>query len=268
MPTIHDIVNPEGDGGAAVGMCAPTTGQPDKSRLTSPLTRGPYALASKDRKTVLKMLVMSKEEAGYDPDAFALSSFASDADPELVARLRATWTLAQFTFESHDPMVYPALDFLLGVCSRLASLSDGVVADPVAQRYLLPHEVFHLDRADPRVDARDHVAIQVQTRPDGIHAFTLGMQKFALPEFEITGLLESETHLAGRFLLLVAQSTLLGNLPDNGSRYGSNRLPFEARDGGFDRGLWEGISVLELLPPTKATAGEALAAWREDIGRA
>jgi hypothetical protein len=265
MPSIREIINPAGDGGAATGMCAPLTGGSEKARLSEPLSRGPYAIATKDRKTVLKMLVLSKEEAGYDPEAFALSQMAADTDPELLARLRGTWTLSQFTFESHDPMVYPAMDFLLGVCARLADLSQGVVADPISQRYLLPNQVFHRDRIDPRIDARDHVSVASRDRPDGFHSFTLGLQKFALPEFEITGLLENETDLAERFLMLVCQNTLAGDLPDQGSRYGAQDLPFEARPGGFDAGMWEGIAVLELLPPTRSTAGEALNAWRTAI---
>jgi hypothetical protein len=264
MPSIVQIINPNGDGGAAVGMCAPLVGPSDKARLARPLERGPYAVASKDRKTIVKMLVLSKDEAGYDPDTYALSSLASDADPELIARLRATWTLAQFTIESHDSMVYPSLDFLLGVCSRLAYLSDGLVADPVSQRYLLPDEVFHVNRVDPRIDARDHLSVRFRNRPDGMHAFTLGMQKFALPEYEITGLADSDADAAVRFLLLIAQTTLLGDLTHEGSMYGSSKAPFEARAGGFDRTLWEGIDVFELLPPTSMTAGEALEIWRAE----
>jgi hypothetical protein len=265
MPSIVEIINPAGDAGAATGMCAPLIGASDKARLARPLERGAYAVASKDRKTILKMLVLSKDEARYDPDTYALSALASDADPELIARLRATWTLAQFTFESHDPMVYPALDFLLGVCSRLAYLSDGLVADPISQRYMLPNEVFHPNRSDPRIDARDHVSVRFRVRPEGIHAFTLGMQKFALPEYEITGLADADSDIAARFLLVIAQTTLLGNLTQQGSLYGSAKAPFEARTGGFDRGLWEGIDVFELLPPTKFTSSEALAAWWAEL---
>lgn len=264
MPSIAEIINPAGEGGAAVGMGAPLTGPSDKARLSRPLERGPYVVASKDRKTILKMLVLSRDEAGYDPDTYALSPLSAEADPELIARMRATWTLAQFTFESHDAAVYPALDFLLGVCSRMALLSDGLVADAVSQRYLLPDQVFHAHRADPRIDARDHVAVRFREKPEGTHAFTLGMQKFSLPEYEITSLNSGETEAAARFMLVIAQTVLQGNLTKPGTLYGAAKAPFEARSGGFDRALWEGIDVFELLPPTKLTAGEALAEWAKD----
>ena len=261
MPSIAMVVNPSGDGGAATGYGAPLGGPPEKSRLNEPLERGAYAIASKDRKTVLKMLVLSKEEAGYDPNAFALSPLAQDADPELIARMRGTWNLAQLTFESHDAMVYPALDFLLGLCVRLGALADGVIADPISFRYLLPDQVFHTNRVDPRIDARDHVVVDFKQKPDGIQAFTLGMQKFALPEYEIMGLLDTDRTSAARFLLLICQSVLVGSLTEQGTRYGDPKLSFEARPGGFDRAQWEGIPVLELLPPTRYTATEALRAW-------
>jgi len=262
-PTVLELINPAGEGGAATGFGAPLSSSADKSALHRGMERGPYAVASKDRKNVLQMLLMSKDEASFDPEKFVLSGLSAGADPELVARMRGTWNLAQFRFESHDAMVYPALDFVLGVTSRLAALTDGVVADPIAQRYLLPEHVFNTPRVDPRVDARDHIAVRFRTRPEGVHGYTLGMQKFALPEYEITGLTDADETVAERFMLTIAQSVLQGDLTKPGDQFGARRSTFEAREGGLDRGLWEGIPVYELLPPTKKTASEALRAWAE-----
>lgn len=263
LPSIAEIANPSGAGGAAVGLAVPLGGSGQKGDLLKPMERGPYVVASKDRKTVLKMIVMSKEEAGYDPEAFVNSPLAIGRDPELVVRIRATWTIAQLVFESHDPAVYPALDFFLAVAGRMAEVSDGVVADTISQRYLLPDDVLITVRVDPKVDVREHVSAKCELRPDGLHAFTLGMQKFALPEYEILNLLEEDQPLAERFLLTVCQNVLLGDLTKEGERFGTTKSPFEARDGGFDTKLWQGISVFELLPPTSMTAGEALREWRD-----
>jgi hypothetical protein len=223
-------------------------------------------VATKDRKTVLKMLVLSKEEAGFDPEAFARSAMARDASPELLSRIRGTWSLAQFTFEAHDAMVYPALDFLLGILQRISVLAEGVVADPICQRYRLPEETIQPVRVDPRVDARDHVTVKFRQRPEGIHAYTLGMQKFGLPEFEITGLFPLDQDLAARFLIVLTQSVLIGALAKPGERYGSPKALLQVSEGGFDRGLWEGIPVYELLPPTSMTASDALKQWAVDSG--
>lgn len=265
LPSIAEIANPTGLGGAATGMAVPLVNDSDKSALTRPMHLGPYAIATIDRKTVLKMLVLSKEEAGYDPELYVRSSMAADDDPELVARMRATWTIAQLTFESHDPAVYPALDFFLGVAVRLATLSEGVVADSICERYRLPNEVLEPKRIHPLIDVRDHISVKLERRSDGIHAYTLGMQKFALPEYEINNLFDEDQIPAQRFLLTLCQSVLIGDLTKAGDRFGSSKALFEAADGGFDRGLWEGLPVFELLPPTSMTPGEALQLWVSEI---
>jgi hypothetical protein len=107
----------------------------------------------------------------------------------------------------------------------------------------------------------------MRLRQDGNHAFTLGMQKFSLPEFEIVGLHEADAPAASQFLTALSQSVLLGDLAKSGDRFGAPSIAFEAREGGFDRGLWEGVDVLELLPPTTADSSEALAAWQVEAAR-
>ncbi len=266
LPAIAEIANPAGIGGAVVGLGVPLEGSGEKAVLLQPMKRGGYVIASKDRKTLLKMIVMSKEEALYDPDTYANSSLAIGRDPELLVRIRATWTIAQLVFESHDPMVYPALDFFLGIAVRMAQLSDGVVADSISQRYQLPEKVLMESRFDPLIDVREHIDIKFELRTDGIHAYTLGMQKFALPEYEIINLLEDDQLDAERFLLTLCQTVLLGDLTTEGDRFGAPKALFEARDGGFDKRLWEGVPVYELLPPTSMTPGEALRAWHDSIG--
>jgi hypothetical protein len=258
------VVNPDGDGGAVPGFGAPLSKTATKDSLTEPIGRGAYAIATKDRKTVLEMMVVNKDEAGYDPEAFARSELAAGADPELMARMRGTWTLAQFRYKSHDPAVFPALQFLLSLCARHAALSEGVVADPVSQRYLLPEDVIHPTLGNPPIDVRDVVSVKVRGVPDGLAAFTLGLQKLALPELEIVGLTELEEENAIRFLYGLSQWVMRGNLLTLGGKVGSSKAPFQVAQGGLDRRQWEGIPCLELLPPSQMTAGDALALWRSD----
>ncbi len=227
--------------------------------------RGIYAIATKERKTVLEMRVLSKEEAGFDPDAFLRSPLAVGLDPELLLRLKATWTVAQLTFKSHDPDVYPALDFLEDIVIRLATLSDGAIADPLAQRYLLPHDLRQPVRLDPKVDAREQVAIGRRGTTGREHIATHGLAKFGMPELEIENLTPDEVGLAGRFLIVCAQSALMGDPPTNGDRYGAPGALFEAREGGFDKAAWGTTPVLELLPPTRLSAGEALREWERTL---
>ena len=261
MPAIRDVVDPKGANGAVVGFGVPLGMGGDKAVLLRPMERGGYAVATKDQKTVLQMSVLSKEEAGFDPVAFLRSPLAAGLDPELTLRLKATWTVAQLAFKSHDPEVYPALDFLVDVAGRLAYLADGAIADPIAMRYLLPHELRQAVRLDPRVDAREHVGIGRRGTPGREHVATHGLLKFGMPELEIENLLPDEISLAGSFLIASAQSALMGDPPTSGDRYGAPGALFEAREGGFDKATWEEVPVLELLPPTRLTAGEALRAW-------
>lgn len=263
LPPILAIVSPSTDLGAVEGFGVPLGKTADRSSLGQPMERGAYALATKDRKTVVRMLVLSKEEACFDPETFARSALAVQSDPELVVRVRATWTVLQLTFETHDPAVYPAAHFFLSVARRLAELAEGVVADPVSRRYLLPDQVLHTSPGET-LDARDVVAVTMRERPDGLHFFTLGLQKFALPELEIYGVEDHLNAVATKFLLGAAQAVLQGSLMQVGGKLGGSAIPFEIRTGGLDRALWEGIECFELLPPTQHTATEGLLAWAEE----
>lgn len=268
LPAVKELANPKGEGGALEGFAVPLSGN-DKDLLERPMERGYYAVAAKDQKTVLRLTIVSKEEAGFDPEAFARSDLAVGAPEELLHRVRATWTLCQLTFESHHPMVYPALDFLLGIARRLASLTEGTIADTVSQRYLLPDQVFSPRRQYQKLDvyAEEHVSPKVRMRPDGLHTFTLGLQKFAMHELELLNLTEGDESSAAAALLWLSQKMLEGTKVAEGYEVGGPSMPFEVREGGFDKALWEGIPVWELLPPTTVSASSALQSWYAEILR-
>ncbi len=264
MPTMLSVINPAGVERAVEGYGAPLMPGVDKAALSLPLERGVYALASKDRKTVLRMRVLSKEEAGFDPAVFVRSSLAVGSPPELAARMLATWTLVQLTFESHDAMVYPACHFLLDLALRLGQLCEGVIADPMSGRYLLPEQVYHVPSADARIDARDFVAIRSRQVASGLHVYTAGMRKFALEELEIDGVEEGLLGPLSTLLYSLCQARLLGGSLTSGLKVGAKKAPLELREGGLDKGIWEGIPVLELLPPTGVSATAALQAWADE----
>ena len=254
LPPITAIINPKGTNGAIEGFGVPLVDGKDKAILDSPMLRGTYALASKDQKTVVRLMVMSAEEAGFSPDAIAKSPAAAKISPELLIRLRSTWHLLQLNFESHDPDVYPALDFILGIATRLGEATQAVIADPVSERYLMPGELIMRPRTDPSVDAREHVFIH--RRPDGQkwHVFTKGLIKFLQPEIEILGVEETDIEEAARFLMSASQGVLLGYLIQSGSEVG----PFEARLGNLNSATSTVVPVMELLPPTGKSVSELL----------
>lgn len=256
LPTPHQFANPKAEDGAIEGLLAPLMPGSTKEDLRRPMERGVYALASRDRKTVLKLHVLSKEEAGFDPEAIARSSMASALSPEVLNAIRATWTIVQLTFETHDAMVSPSLAMMFGAVRRLCELSDSVVADPISQRYMLRADL-PLPAANEPPQALDHLTVTFAIR-DGVKVgFTLGMQKFGLPEFEIRDLGPSDNRAVQLVLASVAQARLDGRKLDIGDRVGK----FDLAPGGLDRGQWEGISVIELIPARGMTVSEALKDW-------
>lgn len=254
LPPISAIMNPKGSNGAVEGFGVPLVESKDKTLLESPMSRGAYALASKDQKTVVRLMIMNADEAGFSPEAIAKSSLASRLSPDMLTRLRSTWHLMQLTFESHDPDVYPSLDFVLSIAQRLGTVTDALIADPVAERYLLPGELFMKPRTDPQVDAREHIYVHRRQQDIGWHVYTKGLSKILQSEMELYGVEDRDKDEAARFLMSAAQGVFLGFLLQNGSEVG----PFEARFGGLDKGMWEGIPVMELLPPTGKTVHACL----------
>ncbi|HMS56336.1 MAG TPA: hypothetical protein PKA27_13130 [Fimbriimonadaceae bacterium] len=258
LPTLRMVISPKGENGSIPGFGVPLNPGAVKSELDRPMMRGQYGLASPDRKTVLRLRVLSKEEAGFDPGPFLRSSHAAEVDDETKSRMSATWSLLQLTFETHDPEVYPSLWFLLAICRRLGELTQGVVADPIAQRYLLPNKIVQLVPADPRIDARDHIAVKVKDTDGNKWVFTLGMQKFALPEMEIKDVPSGQVLDAQNLLISLAQQALLGKFVEVGAKVGFGNVLFDVAEGGLDRGQWEGIPCLELIPGRNRTVSECL----------
>ena len=253
LPPISAVVNPKGSNGALEGFGVPLVNSKEKTLLEMPMQRGAYALATKDRKTVVRLMNMSAEESGFSPDTIAKSSLASRLSPDLLTKLRSTWHLMQLSFESHDPDVYPSLDFILGIATRLGTLTNAVIADPIAERYVLPEELFMKPRTDANVDAREHIF--VHSRPEGLnwHVYTRGLAKFIQPELELYGVPATDQEEAARFLVSASQGVLQGFLVQSGSQLG----PFEAR-AGTNKALWGELPVMELLPPTGKSVSELL----------
>jgi hypothetical protein len=90
-----------------------------------------------------------------------------------------------------------------------------------------------------------------------LHVYTKGLVKIGQPEIELSGVPQESYDQAGRLLMSAAQGVFMGFLISSGSDVAG----FEAREGGHDKSRWEGIPVLELLPPTGMPVGQVLARW-------
>lgn len=265
LPSIRQIAEPKGEGGAVVGFGAPLEGGNDPSLLDAPLKRGAYVIAAKDRKTVLRMLVMPKEEAGYDPEVVARSALSLRLSHETLDRLRATWMILQISFEAHDPSVYPSLDFILEIALRVGELVGGVIADPISQRFLLPNEVRVNGAIESPIDARNFVSLNALPASSGNVVRTYGLQKFSLPELQIAGVSDSVVWIAEAFLIGLCQNILMGHVLVAGALVGSKSAPVMVAHSGNEFTQYDGIGTYELIPK-RGKIDECLVAWSKESG--
>lgn len=255
LPTLLDVVAPRGEGGAVTGFGVPVSqgaAPPDR-----PLERGEYGIASPERKSVLRLRVLSKEEAGFVPSHSTIAQIEGQFGEEVARRVAAAWSLLQLTWESYDPDVYAALDFWLALAHRLAELTDGVVSDPVAQSYRLPGDRCGRP-AGTSVWAAEHVRIHVS----GGKVHTMGLRKFVRPELEATSVPTGGASAVGPLLMGVAQACLEGARLSPGDALQAGNGTVRIADGGLDRGYWQGQAVLEVLPDKPADWPQFVSAWR------
>ncbi len=261
LPPLLTVVNPNGDAGAPKGFGVPLRADADKESLTQPMPRGHYAIASPDQKTVLQTTVIPVEEAGFQPDPFLNSESGKALPEDERARIKAAWHLVQLTFKSFDPTIYPALDFLLVIARRLGELTDGIIADPISQTYKLPSDLISARPESEKFSVQDHVAVKSRFDQGRLHCHTLGLQKFGLAEFEMSGVPTEIPDVAERFLLGLSKTSMNGVKIEPGETAGSPARPIQIAEGGFDKSLWEGIRVLELIPEGGWAIEESLLAW-------
>lgn len=256
LPPILAVVSPDGAHGSVPGFGAPLAGGKDRTLLTQPMQRGGYVIASRDRKSVLKAVVMPKDETGIDFQRVADVLGSAGAQPELVARVRSTWWVVQLSFGAHDPMVLPSLEFLSAVVARLGDLVGGAIADPLSNRYLLPSEIA----PHGAFDAGSFVAVARRAEPTCAAVHTLGMAKFALPEMEVRDVPPECEAAAHAFLASLAQTVLMGNVIGEGAIVGERGAALVARGIDEPLGFWQGRAALELVPERVGLA-DALAPW-------
>ncbi|MCC6404237.1 MAG: hypothetical protein IT207_09540 [Fimbriimonadaceae bacterium] len=255
LPKLFDVVSPQGSDGSVPGFGVPVS--PSASAPDRPLERGEYGIASPERKTVLRLKVLSKEEAGFVPSPSALGQIEAQFGKEVAGRVAAAWSLLQLTWESYDPEVYAALDFWLAIAHRLAALTEGIVSDPMAHSYVLPGD----RRGRPvgaEVWARELVGIHTS---EG-HVHTLGLRKFVRPELEVTGIPAESTGAVGSLLLGVAQACLEGTRLSPGDSLEAGEGTVRIAEGGLDRAYWKCQTVLEILPDRPPNWSQFLALWR------
>ncbi len=208
MPPIIDVIHPRRMSHAVVGMGAPLKGHADPESLAEPMKTGPYALVTMNRKTVIKTLVMPIDECDIDINAIAAEQAAIGVDFEALSRLRAAWFVTQFSFESYDPQIFASIRFLYRLTDRLAELTNGIIADPLAQRYVMPGSLFRESYDEDPLHPHELISIAELPGKDGPRLRTLGMAKFDHPDFAVE--LPHQDHLqSGQVLLTETVKSML-----------------------------------------------------------
>lgn len=266
LPSLEEWVNPKGLNNAIPGYGAPLGEKKSKDDLRVPLSRGVYAIASLDRRTVIRAMVMPPDEAGFDPNVLVRHLERLGLNEESLSRVRASWNLVQMSFESHDPMVTPAVVFFLALAKRLAILVGGMVADPLAEKYRMPDEVLRPGVLGLPFHIRDVMSPHFKPRDSGsVYVYTRGMQKFGLPEWELDNVPEQFAAVAANLLEVLSSMQLQKTDFQLGDGVGSRDAPLMIATGGLDRGMWEGISCFELIPDKGKTVEECLTAFEATL---
>jgi hypothetical protein len=264
LPPLLQIINPDGSNGAVKGFGAPLEQGASKDVLNQPLQHSPFALASFDRRTVIQMDVFAREEVPQFqlPSGPALLE-AANLTGERLRRAQQAGHLTTLAFKGYSQDAYEAVQFMLDLARRLAGLSEGVVADPLAETYRLPEEMRLPNRLDLRIDMREVASIKLATQSDGIWASTRGLAKFNLPEIEMYGLGPEQVEIAVKMLVAAGQQALIGMPMKPGETAFSVSSPLEVVDGVRNRDEWGDRPTVELRDRGAAGAARGVKAWEE-----
>ncbi len=263
LPPLLQIANRHGSNGAVAGLGAPLHAGADPDLLNNPLSVGTYAFTTREKTTVIRMDVFRTED---------VKEFKLPSDPylqqiagltgERLRRAQHARFLINCSIAGYDPQVYPSVRFFLDIVRRLASLCEGVVADPLAETYRLPEEWSYPIRLDPRLDFREIGAVKVVPLSDGLWMSTRGLCKFNLPEYEIYGVPHELAEVAMRMLISAGQQALIGIPIKAGESAFAPDAPLLACPGTRQKHEWGDRPALEFKPPPGKTTRDALLAWQ------
>jgi len=223
LPSPRELCDPKGE---IAAMIAPMGAGQDRSALDRPMNHGLYAVASPDRKTVIQLSVGGRDDSGFSAEAAIASPQLQPLGDEVIARMQGFWHVFALSFSSHDPMVYPALELQWRLAQRLAALTDGVVGDPLAERYLLPERGAGFS-ASQLVRIRCVEGLMV----------TAGMVKLGLPEFVIACGAGDES-VCEKILLAGVDRVLQEGPFDPGQSFGPTVSPLMASHQEDGRIVW------------------------------
>ena len=247
-PPILSWMNPDGSNDAVKGFAAPLNQDKNADLLSQPIADGSYVLASLDRKTLIQADFFHLADVPqFRLPTHEVAQLSVDLVGERLWRAERAAALATLVFKGYSPEVYEAVRFMLDSAARLAALTDGVVADPLAETYRLPTEFSQAAPLDPRIDFRDIGSIKAIQDQDGVWVGTRGMAKFNLPEYEVYEVPAESVTRVGEMLVLAGQEALLGSSMPIGEKVSTPLGSMETMHGTKNRDKWGDRSTIEFL---------------------
>jgi len=264
LPPLLQWLNPAGSNGAVQGLCAPLSEGASKDILNLPLAFGSYVLTTTNRLTVLQATIASRESVHFTLPRTPQDRLETNLTNEKLARAEKLQAICTLVFRGYEPGVYPSVQFMLSCAKRLAELTEGVIADPLAETYRLPDEFLLPIRLDPRIDFREVCTVKAYSLPDGIWVSTRGLIKFDQPEFEMYGIPRDLEEAAVRMLIAAGQQTLIGILMKPNQTAFSTLAPLEIVPGTRQSAFWGDRPVLEFRDLDGSGASKGVEAWARE----
>lgn len=262
LPTILQILNPDGSNGAIKGYGVPLASGASRDLLNSPLEIGAYALSTKDRCNLIEMHVFARSQVpGFDILADTQACENAGLVGEKLARAQQCEWVINLLFKAYSPDLYPAVRFMLDTAKRIAQVTGGVVADPLAETYRMPDELDLRTKLSEQIDFREICSVKIVKLSDGVWASTRGLVKLNLPEFEMYGIPESMVETAATMLASAGQQALIGEPMKPGETAFAPEEPMTVREGARSNAEWGDRPVLEFFDSSGGSEF-GVAAWK------
>ena len=248
-PPLLTWMNPDGSNGAVKGFAAPLNQDKSDDLLSMPIANGSFALATPDRKTIIQADFFDLSDVPeFKVPSDDLSRAMVDLVGERLERATRAVGLATLMFKGYSPDTYEAIRFLLDAAARIAELTGGIVADPLAETYRLPEGFKQPNPIDPRIDFRDVGTIRAVQEAGGVWLSTRGMAKFNLPEYEVYDVPAGQVGTRGEMLIVSAQEALLGSPIAIDARIKTPFGEITSQTGTKNRAHWGDRPTIELIP--------------------
>lgn len=264
LPPLLSLINPDGSNGAVAGFGAPLSEGASRDLLNVPMPTGAYALTTRAQDTVVQMDVFTmKQIPSFSLPRTAAERQAAGITPEVAQRLDRAEYLINFVIRGYRDAL-ESTRFLLDLVARMGTISEGAVADALAEAYRLPGDLALKSRLHPLVDFREVGTVRLAPDDDGtLWVSSRGLIKFNLPEFEMFGVPREYSDAAARMIAAAGQQSLIGMPMRPGESAFSPSSPLLIHEGTRNRHFWGDRPTLEFRDPGGTSAAKGVRAWAE-----